>query len=148
MRNSYFEKLIFLTQILLITNFKCGHTLDSFVPLAVPASSSSSSSIQELRVIRHYADHVFLHCPLTSSPYTNQAISEHQIKWVNEINDYSKPDQNVIINSFNLLLSSHVQYQLNPHITYLSCGFIMNNCYFRLKMWKINYIGIYQQCYM
>ncbi len=80
-----------------------------------------SGNILTIRIIRSYASTIFLQCPLTSQ-LTNENIRIDQIRWLNEINDFKKPDQSVYVTSLNLLLASQINLQLNDALTYVSCG--------------------------
>ena len=82
---------------------------------------STDDGIDTLRIIRAYATSIYLQCPLQSK-LTNEVISIHQIRWINEIDDFSKPDSAVVVSAHNLITSAQINLQLNERITYVSCG--------------------------
>lgn len=108
----------------------------SFCLFASVSSTQKFGKIEEsgnmltIRIIRSYASTIFLQCPLASQ-LTNEYIRIDQIRWLNEINDFKKPDQSVYVTSQNLLLASQINLQLNDALTYVSCG--MSNFFFKLK---------------
>ena len=86
---------------------------------------NSGDSYDTLRIIRAYATSIYLQCPLQSK-LTNEVISIHQIRWIDEISDFNKPDSAVIVSGHNLITSAQVNLQLNERITYVSCGMYSN----------------------
>ncbi len=99
------------------------------------AQAQSIIQVQKLRIIKQYINHIVLQCPVNS----NLVRSEH-IKWINERYDFTKPDDQVLISSQNLLANGQLNFQLQDGLTYLSCGYILNNCYVRVKLWQIDYV--------
>ena len=88
---------------------------------AEPKNLQDSSNVDTLRIIRSYATSIYLQCPLQSK-LNNEVISVHQIKWINEINDFNKPDSSVVVNSLNLMAQAQINFQLKDRYTYVSCG--------------------------
>ena len=84
-------------------------------------NSDGSLDIDTLRIIRSYATSIYLQCPLQSR-LNNEVISIHQVRWVDEINDFMKPDSSVVVSGHNLITSAQINLQLNERITYVSCG--------------------------
>ncbi len=99
------------------------------------ADANNVIQIQKIRVIKNYVNHVMIQCPVNG----NLVRAEH-IKWVNERYDFNKPDEEVLISSQNLLSSGQLNYQLQDGLHYFSCGYILNNCYVRVKLWQIDYV--------
>ena len=85
------------------------------------ANSDGTLDIDTLRIIRSHATSIYLQCPLQSR-LNNEVISIHQIRWVDEINDFMKPDSGVIVSGHNLITSAQINLRLNELITYVSCG--------------------------
>ena len=99
-----------------------------------------AANIKNVRVLRQYASSARLECPLTSN--LNEHIDLARIRWLNEKNDYFKPDQNVLVSVNNLIDRAKPNIMLGPLYSYVSCGYLLsNNQYVRLGFWKINYIG-------
>ena len=84
-------------------------------------NSDGSLDIDTLRIIRSYATSIYLQCPLQSR-LNNEVISIHQVRWVDEINDFMKPDSSVVVSGHNLITSAQINLQLHDRITYVSCG--------------------------
>lgn len=120
--------------------------VDIFVLFLIGVSSygnlvfANNSRAENLRVLKSFANSEFVECPLSSS-VTDQLVPLNQVLWLNEINDFNKPDAQVMVSASNLLSRSLLQYQLINDITHISCGFIFNNQYVRLKLWQISYVG-------
>lgn len=95
---------------------------------------------ENIRIIKSYINTVSIQCPLTAQT-NNELLGFDQIKWLNEKDDFGKLDENVQITAVNLIASSRVNIQLSDALTYVSCGYLSNNKYVRLKSWKLNYIG-------
>lgn len=111
--------------------------------------SSSSSSVrsggddtQVLRIVRTYANGIFLHCPVTSVQ-ANDLAGVYQLKWINEKETYNKHDEQLQVNEYNLLLTAEVNLQVNPSLSYVSCGYVYNYRYVRIKLWQLVFIGNY-----
>ena len=100
---------------------------------------SNGNTIDTIRIARKYANYIHLQCPLTS--VNSNLINIHQIKWVNEVDFWDKPDSSVLLTHMNVIGFSKLSYQLNENVCYLSCGYVYNNCYRRIKLWKLIYVG-------
>lgn len=83
--------------------------------------------VQTIRVVKSYANYIFLQCPLTSDTTVDQ------LKWVNGFEDY--------ITDSNLVSSSQSSLQLSDSWTCISCGYVLANKYIRIKTWTIIFIG-------
>lgn len=66
----------------------------------------------------------------------------YQLKWLNEKDDYSKPDDQVQVSDYNLMLVADANMQIGQSLTYVSCGYINNYRYVRIKMWQLVFIGM------
>ena len=100
---------------------------------------NAAINLSNLRIIRSFASSVTLQCPTS---YYSEHIDLSCVRWINERYDFNKPDQNVVITPQNLILTSQLSLQLNPHYEYVSCGYITKtNQYVRLGFWKLTYIG-------
>ncbi len=108
-----------------------------FLFLDVKLAHSDLLQIQKLRVVKGYLSHTTLQCPIPAS----KSIPLNQIRWVNEANDYTKPDGSVQLTTSNVLASSQVSFQTFDSLTYLSCGYVSDNCYVRLKLWQLICVG-------
>jgi len=103
------------------------------------ALAGAASEVQVLRIVRSYANGVFLHCPLTS-PQAHDLAGVYQLKWLNEKDDYNKADDQVQVSDYNVMLVADANLQINQQLTYVSCGFINNYRYVRIKLWHLVFI--------
>ena len=109
-----------------------------FLFMSVELVRSDLLQIQKLKVVKGYLSHTTLQCPIPASTH----IPLNQIRWVNEANDYAKPDSGVQLTANNVLASSQLAFQTFDSLTYLSCGYISeSNCYVRLKLWQLICVG-------
>jgi hypothetical protein len=105
-----------------------------------PAAYDCVVSIKNIRVLKEYSSSISIDCPLTTN--SNEHIDLNRVRWLNENNDYFKPDQNVVVGLNNLIDKSKLNILLKPFYEYISCGYLLNNDqYVRLGFWKINFIG-------
>ena len=88
---------------------------------AAPKNLQDSSNMDTLRIIRSYASSIYLQCPLQSK-LNNEVIAVHQLKWVNEMYEFNKPDLSVVVTPQNLVGAGLVNFQLNDRLNYVSCG--------------------------
>jgi hypothetical protein len=102
---------------------------------------TSTLNIENLRIVRKYASTVVIQCPLTT--VRNEIIRPDQIRWINENNDYNKPDHAVVLSQYNVIDQGKVNILANERYYYISCGYCINNMYIRLKMWRFIYVGNY-----
>ena len=99
---------------------------------------NAAATLSTLRVIRSFAQSVVLQCPTS---YYNEHVDLTRVRWLNEKDEYTKPDQSVAITPGNLLLSSQLSLPLSSHYEYISCGYVTNNYqYVRLGFWKLQFI--------
>jgi hypothetical protein len=97
-------------------------------------------NLNTLRIIRSYAQSVVLQCPTT---FYSEPVDLTRVRWINEFDQYTKPDASVAITPANLILTSQISMPLNSQYTYISCGYVTNNYqYVRLGFWQLQYIGI------
>jgi hypothetical protein len=113
--------------------------LISFFAAVFAPQTASAVNLNTLRIIRSYAQSVVLQCPTT---FYTEPIDLTRVRWINEINDFTKPDSSVSITPSNLILTSQVSMPLNSQYQYISCGYVTNNyLYVRLGFWKLQYVG-------
>lgn len=94
---------------------------------------------EKLRVLNDYIDTFVVQCPLTSKP-NNQLVTIEDLYWINENLSFNKVDQDVNIPN-NLVDKAKLNIKINPSLNYVSCGYLYNNVYIRIKMWNFIYTG-------
>jgi hypothetical protein len=100
---------------------------------------AAAVNLNTLRIIRSYAQSVILQCPTT---FYSDPIDLTRVRWINEVNDFAKPDANVAITPSNLILTSQVSLPLSSQYQYISCGYVTNyHQYVRLGFWRLQYVG-------
>ncbi len=101
-----------------------------------------SYDVSRLRILKSQLRNnaIRLQCPLTGSPQqSNQLISTKNIIWIDEINQDSKQDRDIMILNNIMLAQSTLVYNLNQQINDLSCGYYIQS-YKRIKKWKLTYV--------
>ena len=100
---------------------------------------SAAYTNEKLRVLNEYIDTFAIQCPLTSKP-NNQLVTIEDIYWINENLSFNKPDQEVNIPN-NIIDKSKLNIKIKPGFNYVSCGYLFNNVFVRIKMWNFVYTG-------
>ncbi len=95
---------------------------------------------ETIRILTLYIDTVVIQCPSVSK-VNGQPVKFEELFWINENNDRLNPDSNVLISSANLIDKSQLTVRINQQINFLSCGYLFDNKYVRIKLWTFNYIG-------
>jgi len=102
-------------------------------------SAHAAYVTERQRVINEYVDTFSIQCPLSIKP-NNEPVLVDSIYWVNENLSYNKIDQDVNIPD-NLIDKAKLNIKVSPGLNYVSCGYLFNNLYIRIKMWNIAFVG-------
>lgn len=94
---------------------------------------------EKLRILNEYIDTYAIQCPITSKP-NNELVSADSIYWINENLSYNKNDQDVNIPN-NLIDKGKLNIKISPGLFYVSCGYLFNNMFYRVKMWNFAFVG-------
>lgn len=104
----------------------------------IPISTGSYLS-ESVRIISNFINSYSVQCPGVTK-VNGQKVRFEELYWLNENFDYQKPDASVIISSSNLLEKSQLTVRIDRSINHLSCGYLHNNKYVRIKLWTFNYV--------
>ena len=102
-------------------------------------SAHAAYVTERQRVVNEYVDTYSVQCPLSTKP-NNEPVLVDSIYWVNENLSYNKIDQDVNIPD-NLIDKAKLNIKISPGLNYVSCGYLFNNLYIRIKMWNIVFVG-------
>lgn len=108
-----------------------------------PVQSTSSNALYQketIRVLSSYIESYSIQCPAATNP-NGAPVKFEELYWLNENNDYTKPDGNVFVSSANLIDKAQLTIRINQQINHVSCGYLYNNVYKRIKQWSFIYVG-------
>jgi hypothetical protein len=92
------------------------------------------------RVLKQHIINHSIQCPSATKP-NNAVVKFEELFWINENNDNVKPDSNVLISSANLIDKAQLTIRVNNELNFVSCGYLFNSNYVRIKMWNFVYVG-------
>ena len=103
-------------------------------------NSVSSYLTEKQRVLNEYIDTFEIQCPLVPKP-NNEQIQADSIYWINENLSFNKVDQDVNIPD-NLIDKGKATIKVSPGLNYVSCGYLFNNDFIRIKLCNIVFVGL------
>jgi hypothetical protein len=77
--------------------------------------------------------------PQTNGPYG--PVQSHQIYWLNEKDTCTSNDNDLVVSPENIISVGQGKVPLNTEYTYLSCGYLINGVYCRIKLWHLLFVG-------
>ena len=102
--------------------------------------AQSCCTLEYIRIVKQFVSAFPIQCPLVSS--TNQInVTPDQIYWVNEDLTYTIPSTQIAIATNNIIDRSKLQILANQNMNFVSCGYLNNGLYIRLKLWRLLFIG-------
>lgn len=107
-----------------------------------PVQSTSANALylkETNRVLRSYIESYSVQCPSATKP-NGFPVKFEELYWLNENNDFSKPDGSIFVSSANLIEKAQLTVRINQQINYVSCGYLYNNVYKRIKQWNFIYV--------
>lgn len=104
------------------------------------AKPQGSYLTETVRILTNYIAHYTVQCP-SITKLNGQLVSFEELFWINENNDFAKPDTGILISSVNLVEKAQLTVRINQNIKYLSCGYFYQNTYVRIKQWKFVYVS-------
>ena len=113
-----------------------------------PVGTQQVTSTFAKETKRILSDHVInfsVQCPSALKP-NNLNVRFEEIYWINENNEFFKPDSSVLVSSANLIDKAQLILRVNKDLNYASCGYLYNNNYVRIKQWNFLYVGNYIAC--
>lgn len=110
-----------------------------FQPVQTTNAYSSTYLTESVRIITNFVGSYSVQCP-SITKQNGAKVKFEELYWINENLDFQKPDPSVIISSSNLLEKAQLTVRVDRSLNHLSCGYLYNNHYVRIKMWTFNYI--------
>lgn len=93
---------------------------------------------ENIRILTNYVAGFSVQCPLVSK-INGQQVSFEELFWINENLHHTEND--VFISSSNLLEKAQLTFRINQNFNHVSCGYLYQNQYIRIKLWDFVYIG-------
>jgi hypothetical protein len=116
------------------------HIVPKILFFCLYLNSISSYLTEKQRVLNEYIDTFEIQCPLVSKP-NNEKVQTDSIYWINENLSFNKIDQDVNIPD-NLIDKGKANIKVSPGLNYVSCGYLFNNVFVRIKLWNIVFVGL------
>jgi hypothetical protein len=116
------------------------HIVPKILFFCLYLNSISSYLTEKQRVLNEYIDTFEIQCPLVSKP-NNEKVQTDSIYWINENLSFNKVDQDVNIPD-NLIDKGKANIKVSPGLNYVSCGYLFNNVFVRIKLWNIVFVGL------
>lgn len=96
---------------------------------------------ETVRILTHYIDTYSVQCPSVIKQ-NGQPVRFEELFWLNEQDDHIKPDSSVLISSANLIDKQQLTIRINRNINFISCGYLYQNKYVRIKLWTLRFVVI------
>jgi hypothetical protein len=115
-------------------------TFDVILVILGTSTIVCSYETSKLRILKSQLKNgIQLQCPLIGLPnYPNQLIPTNKIIWIDEKNQNSLMDKDMVIVNSIMLSQSSLYYNLRQQISDLSCGYY-DQTFFRIKKWRLTY---------
>ncbi len=93
---------------------------------------------ENVRILINYVNGYSVQCPLVLKVNGIQ-VSFEEIFWINENQHHA--DNDVFISSLNLIDKAQLTVRINQNYNHISCGYLYQSQYIRIKLWSFTYIG-------
>ena len=104
-------------------------------------STTGTIGTQTITLLRQYADTLFLQCQPAGFDHNEYKPPIDKILWLNEKDTFNIRDKSIIIDLSNVIPSvSQSNLQIDIRLSQLSCGYLSNGRYQRIRKWQLRFI--------